>query len=122
MSENQEQKVVPIRRNIKIGPPSRTEVQVVQVDPQLRIVAENKPETEQPEEPNRRQFFLKVFTALFGGLAAIGATKALQTKTGQDILNASPFTPHETNRPPVTEQLQKVNQNLKSQSLPSKIS
>jgi hypothetical protein len=118
MSENQEQKVVPIRRNIKIGPPSRTEVQVVQVDPQLRIVAENKPETEQPEEPNRRQFFLKVFTALFGGLAAIGTTKALQTKTGQDILNASPFTQHPDRRPPVDQQRKEIRQDIESKNSP----
>jgi flagellar biogenesis protein FliO len=119
MSENQEQKVVPIRRNIKIGPPSRTEVQVVQVDPQLRIVAENKPETEQPAQPNKRRL-LKGLAAALGIFATGGTAIASQSETGQKIMAASPFTQHPDRRPPVDQQLKEIRQDIRSKNSPNK--
>lgn len=114
MSENQEQKVVPIKPYIKIGPPTPPEIKVVRVEPELKVVV---PETKNPAQPNKRRL-LKGLAALFGGVGAFGLAKASQTKTGQDIIKASPFTKHPNHRPPVDQQLNEINADIRSKNSP----
>lgn len=109
MSESLDKVVTPIRADVKIGPPDPDNIKFVEVDPHLRVVNTEERPIEEPQQPQKRRL-LKGLAALFGGLAAYGTASASKTKTGQDILNASPFTQHQTNRPPITEQFKEVNQ------------
>lgn len=82
----------------------------------IRPGVQSEPADQQPEQPGKRDFFKKVAAALFGGLTTFGAAKAINSKTGQDILRTSPLNPNSQppDRPPEKQQLREFNQTIQS--------